>query len=76
MFLRRKKAVREKLTDPICGMELAEDTVRYKTEHRGQVHYFCSPRCKAEFKNNLRKGRNLTPKKSSKPRMGKRRSCH
>ncbi len=76
IFLRRKNDVKEMLVDPICGMELNEDTARYKTEHKGKIYCFCSPRCKAEFKKNLRKGTKEPPKKRPKPRKSPRKSCH
>jgi YHS domain-containing protein len=35
MFLSRNKTEKNKLVDPICGMDLHEDEVRYRTEHKG-----------------------------------------
>lgn len=37
--------------DPVCGMEVSEDT-EFKVEYAGKVYYFCSPGCKAEFEAN------------------------
>ncbi len=76
MFLRRKTTQKNGLVDPICGMDLQEDEVRYRTEHKGQTHYFCSPRCKAEFKKGLRSSQMGTPKKKSKPKKSSGKSCH
>lgn len=38
--------------DPVCGMEVDEDTAVYKSEYRGTTYYFCSPGCKADFDSN------------------------
>jgi len=35
--------------DPICGMNVDEASAEHKTEHKGQVYYFCSADCKAQF---------------------------
>lgn len=35
--------------DPVCGMEVDEDTAVYVTEYNGTTYYFCSPGCKADF---------------------------
>jgi len=35
--------------DPVCGMEVDEKTVRYKSLDTGNVYYFCSPSCQKEF---------------------------
>jgi Cu+-exporting ATPase len=34
--------------DPVCGMDV-EESASYKIEKDGQVHYFCSARCKDKF---------------------------
>ncbi|HEV3040801.1 MAG TPA: XdhC family protein [Candidatus Angelobacter sp.] len=35
--------------DPICGMEVDINTARYKSEHHGDMFYFCCPGCKKTF---------------------------
>ena len=35
-------------TDPICGMEVDENTA-LKTEYEGKTYYFCSVFCKYVF---------------------------
>jgi YHS domain-containing protein len=35
--------------DPICGMQVDENTAKYKSEHNGKTYYFCSPGCKKTF---------------------------
>ncbi len=41
--------------DPVCGMKLGEETVRYlpyKSAYQGKLYYFCSDGCKQEFERN------------------------
>lgn len=35
--------------DPICGMTVDERTAKLKSEHEGNVFYFCSTSCKSKF---------------------------
>jgi YHS domain-containing protein len=28
--------------DPICGMQVDENTAQYKTEYNGKTYYFCA----------------------------------
>jgi Cu+-exporting ATPase len=35
--------------DPVCGMEVQEETAAGKSEYKGQTYYFCAPGCKAAF---------------------------
>ena len=37
------------VTDPVCGMEIDEKTVKWKSEYKGNTYYFCGPMCKLEF---------------------------
>lgn len=37
------------MKDPICGMTVDEKKAMFKSEHGGQVFYFCSAACKAAF---------------------------
>jgi YHS domain-containing protein len=41
--------------DPICKMEVDEDTAEWKSEHEGKTYYFCAPGCKAAFEENPEK---------------------
>ncbi|WP_309492048.1 YHS domain-containing protein [Candidatus Hecatella orcuttiae] len=41
--------------DPICGMDVDEEKIQYKSEHAGKTYYFCSPTCKSEFDRNPEK---------------------
>ncbi|NPV69117.1 MAG: YHS domain-containing protein [Firmicutes bacterium] len=35
--------------DPVCHMEVDQDTAAGESEYKGRRYFFCSPRCKAEF---------------------------
>ena len=41
--------------DPICNMEVDENSAKHKTEHKGKTYYFCAPGCKKTFENNPKK---------------------
>ncbi|WP_456440087.1 YHS domain-containing protein [Caldithrix abyssi] len=35
--------------DPVCGMQLDEESSVESSEYQGKTYYFCSPDCKAAF---------------------------
>jgi YHS domain-containing protein len=35
--------------DPVCGMEVDEQTTKDKAMHEGETYYFCSKDCRDEF---------------------------
>jgi L-lactate dehydrogenase len=35
--------------DPVCGMEVEEQTARHRMQHRDRTYYFCTERCKTSF---------------------------
>lgn len=35
--------------DPVCGMNVDEETAALKSEHMGKTYYFCNQTCKATF---------------------------
>ena len=35
--------------DPVCGMAVDPRSAKHKTEHRGNIYYFCSARCRERF---------------------------
>ena len=35
--------------DPVCGMQVDESSARFKSEHDGQVYYFCCGGCLGSF---------------------------
>jgi YHS domain-containing protein len=41
--------------DPVCDMEVDEETAIYKSEYKGTTYYFCAPGCKKAFDNNPEK---------------------
>lgn len=36
--------------DPVCGMDVLEDSAFGKLDHDGQTYYFCSEHCVSRFK--------------------------
>lgn len=40
-----------KHTDPVCGMQVDENT-SHKSQHAGKTVYFCSASCKQKFHKN------------------------
>lgn len=41
--------------DPICKMEVDEETATLVSEYKGQKYYFCAPGCKKAFDENPEK---------------------
>ncbi len=39
-------------TDPVCKMQVKEDTAQYRTEYKGTTYYFCAAGCKKTFDEN------------------------
>ncbi|MCK4269232.1 MAG: YHS domain-containing protein [Methanogenium sp.] len=35
--------------DPVCKMEVDEETAKHVTEYKGRNYYFCAPGCKKAF---------------------------
>jgi YHS domain-containing protein len=38
--------------DPVCKMDVDEETARFKAEYKGRTYYFCAPGCKKLFEKN------------------------
>ena len=38
--------------DPVCAMDVDEQTAAGKSEYKGKTYYFCSTRCKRQFEKN------------------------
>ena len=38
--------------DPICKMEVDEETAKYISEYNGKKYFFCAPGCKKTFDEN------------------------
>ncbi|HEY3362895.1 MAG TPA: YHS domain-containing protein [Methanosarcina sp.] len=43
------------VVDPVCKMEIDENTVEFKSEYKGTTYYFCALSCKQEFDENPEK---------------------
>ena len=41
--------------DPICKMDVDEETATLKSEYKGTTYYFCAPGCKKMFDENPEK---------------------
>ncbi len=41
--------------DPICKMDVDEDTAQFKSDYNGTTYYFCAPGCKKAFDENPEK---------------------
>ena len=39
-------------TDPVCHMQVDQNTAAAVSEHGGRKYYFCSPACKEKFDRN------------------------
>jgi YHS domain-containing protein len=39
-------------TDPVCHMQVDQNTAAAVSEHAGRKYYFCSPGCKEKFDRN------------------------
>ena len=35
--------------DPVCGMQVEEESAAGRSEHEGRAYYFCSAGCKEKF---------------------------
>ncbi|MEW6456703.1 MAG: YHS domain-containing protein [Acidobacteriota bacterium] len=51
VYLRAKEEVK----DPVCGMKLAKEEAKFKSEYKGETYYFCSQDCKDKFDKNPEK---------------------
>lgn len=38
--------------DPVCNMEVDEQSAAGKSQYQGQTYYFCTESCKSEFEQN------------------------
>ncbi len=35
--------------DPVCHMQVDQNTAAAKSDYQGKTYYFCAPGCKAKF---------------------------
>lgn len=47
--------------DPVCGMEVNEETATLKSEYKGTTYYFCGAGCKSSFDKDPEKYLNTDP---------------
>jgi|GEM_PF-546914 len=40
-------------TDPVCGMEVAEENAQHQLHHQHEVFYFCCAACKESYSRRL-----------------------
>ena len=45
--------------DPICKMEVDDETAKYASVYNGKKYYFCAPGCKKAFDKNPSKYANV-----------------
>ncbi len=48
-YTNMKEEVNKTAKDPICGMDVDEETAKYKSEYKGKTYYFCAAGCKEAF---------------------------
>jgi Cu+-exporting ATPase len=41
--------VKSVAVDPVCKMDVDEESAEFKTEHEGKTYYFCAAGCKTAF---------------------------
>lgn len=42
----------ENQRDPVCNMEVDEQSADGRSQYQGQTYYFCTESCKSEFEQN------------------------
>ena len=48
-FHSKEIEVAQMAIDPVCGMEVDEQTAVATSEYKGETYYFCAPGCKVAF---------------------------
>jgi YHS domain-containing protein len=51
--------------DPVCGMDVDEQTAAATAEYQGTTYYFCAPGCKKAFEKEPGKYVHTAPETSS-----------
>jgi len=51
----KMKGGKKMAIDPVCKMEVNEETAKFKSEYKGKIYYFCAPGCKNAFEENPEK---------------------
>ena len=60
-------ALAVKVKDPVCGMDVAPATAKYKFEYQGQSYFFCSASCLEKFRTNPAKWLNKSQPQAAEP---------
>jgi len=56
-----------KVTDPVCGMMIEDETAEARSTYKGKTYYFCSEDCKVSFDANPEEYVTEAGKASEKP---------
>jgi YHS domain-containing protein len=51
--------------DPVCGMDVDEQSAAATAEYQGKIYYFCAPGCKKAFEKEPEKYVHAAPEASS-----------
>ena len=51
--------------DPVCGMDIDEQTAAATAQYQGKTYYFCAPGCKKAFEKEPEKYIHDTPETSN-----------
>src|SRR3972149_7063317 len=68
-----KIASTQLVKDPVCGMDVDQESAAGRYEHEGQTYFFCNPYCLEKFKAEPTKyltGAPAIPHEESEPRLG------
>jgi Cu+-exporting ATPase len=47
--IKSKRRSKKMAVDPVCKMDVEEDTAQWKSEYKGKTYYFCAHGCKVKF---------------------------
>jgi len=42
-------------TDPVCGVEIEDETTAFKSTHEGDTYFFCDEGCRTKFDDDPRR---------------------
>jgi P-type Cu+ transporter len=45
----KAQSAKQKVKDPVCGMDVDPATAKHKLDHAGKLYYFCSAHCNEKF---------------------------
>lgn len=44
-----KNLHQDNVKDPVCGMSVDPKSAKHKSDYKGEIYYFCNPKCKTKF---------------------------